>query len=246
MQANFARWEPRHGQFRFRHPWKQYLKIGTLARQCAYKIDALNGHLNSVSQVNKSTQYKPLTKSISTIREHAIYTYIDSQVRPEIREHYKKTCTRLSLESGKALKELSHGMKQMKRISTLTAKDHVKEVKSEAEELKSLLGSKGLESEGFSLLDLLQVATIASMLIEIATCTEEIAEAVHQLGSLVNLKPVVESSVAPEEAIVKRVMKIEERTDEKASSKDSREGDGHVVVVINEVVRDGFSEKLHV
>ncbi|MCD7461653.1 hypothetical protein HAX54_046736 [Datura stramonium] len=33
--ANFARWEPGHGQFKYRHPWKQYLKIGGLIRQCA-------------------------------------------------------------------------------------------------------------------------------------------------------------------------------------------------------------------
>ncbi|XP_073226005.1 aluminum-activated malate transporter 2-like isoform X2 [Cicer arietinum] len=26
--ANFARWEPGHGKFKFRHPWNQYLKIG--------------------------------------------------------------------------------------------------------------------------------------------------------------------------------------------------------------------------
>lgn len=47
LQANFARWEPCHGRFRFRHPWQQYLKIGNLSRQCAYRIDALNGFLNS-------------------------------------------------------------------------------------------------------------------------------------------------------------------------------------------------------
>jgi hypothetical protein len=50
--ANFARWEPGHGRFHFRHPWKQYLKIGALARQCAYHIEALNGY-NSDIQVCK-------------------------------------------------------------------------------------------------------------------------------------------------------------------------------------------------
>jgi len=51
LQANFARWEPRHGRFQFHHPWKQYLKIGALVRQCAYRIEALNGYLNSDLQV---------------------------------------------------------------------------------------------------------------------------------------------------------------------------------------------------
>ncbi|GFQ03433.1 aluminum-activated malate transporter 2, partial [Phtheirospermum japonicum] len=27
--VNFAKWEPRHGKFRYRHPWHQYLKIGS-------------------------------------------------------------------------------------------------------------------------------------------------------------------------------------------------------------------------
>ncbi|KAM5584949.1 hypothetical protein ABKV19_004364 [Rosa sericea] len=50
-QVNFARWEPRHGRFRFRHPWKHYQKIGSLTRQCAYRIETLNGYINSEIQV---------------------------------------------------------------------------------------------------------------------------------------------------------------------------------------------------
>ncbi|CAN4100793.1 unnamed protein product [Withania somnifera] len=49
--ANFAKWEPRHGKFRYRHPWAQYLEIGGIARDCAYRIHALNAHLNSETQV---------------------------------------------------------------------------------------------------------------------------------------------------------------------------------------------------
>ncbi|MCE6984829.1 hypothetical protein EI534_47255, partial [Pseudomonas frederiksbergensis] len=45
-QAHLARWEPGHGRFRLRHPWKQYLKIGALTRGCAYKIETLNNYLN--------------------------------------------------------------------------------------------------------------------------------------------------------------------------------------------------------
>ena len=51
FQANFAAWEPPHGRFPFRHPWKLYLKVGTLARECAYRIEALNGYLNADMQV---------------------------------------------------------------------------------------------------------------------------------------------------------------------------------------------------
>ncbi|CAJ1956214.1 unnamed protein product [Sphenostylis stenocarpa] len=40
--AVLARWEPWHGRFRFRHPWKQYLNTGNQIRLCAYKIKALS------------------------------------------------------------------------------------------------------------------------------------------------------------------------------------------------------------
>ncbi|KAI3472082.1 hypothetical protein Pfo_029118 [Paulownia fortunei] len=39
--ANFAWWEPGHGRFRLHHPWKQYLKIGVLARECACQMETL-------------------------------------------------------------------------------------------------------------------------------------------------------------------------------------------------------------
>ncbi|XP_021626993.1 aluminum-activated malate transporter 2 [Manihot esculenta] len=55
--ANLAKWEPGHGRFRFFHPWKQYLTIGSLTRQCAIKIDVLNNYLNP--QIQVYLYYKP-------------------------------------------------------------------------------------------------------------------------------------------------------------------------------------------
>ena len=49
--ANFAKWELPHGKFGFRHPWKQYLVVAALVRQCAHRIDALNSYINSNFQV---------------------------------------------------------------------------------------------------------------------------------------------------------------------------------------------------
>lgn len=48
---NFAGWEPGHGRFKFRHPWKQYLKIRDLAKECARHIEALSGYTNSMTRV---------------------------------------------------------------------------------------------------------------------------------------------------------------------------------------------------
>ncbi|KAJ7981231.1 putative Aluminum activated malate transporter family protein [Quillaja saponaria] len=86
--ANFARWEPGHGRFQFRHPWKQYLNIGALTRQCAYRIEALNGHLNTNTQVSQ-----------------------------EILSMIQDECTQMCSESSKALKELALAVKTMTKPS---------------------------------------------------------------------------------------------------------------------------------
>ncbi|GJX30591.1 11S globulin seed storage protein G3-like protein [Tanacetum coccineum] len=55
FQANLARWEPAHGRFKFRHPWKQYLRVGALMRNCAYCIETLNGFISSEVQLSRSS-----------------------------------------------------------------------------------------------------------------------------------------------------------------------------------------------
>ncbi|KAF8116194.1 hypothetical protein N665_0020s0050 [Sinapis alba] len=87
--ANFAKWEPRHGQFRFRHPWQQYLAVAALLRQCAYRIDALNSYLNS-----------------------------DFQIPMDIRKKIEEPLRRMSSESGKSMKEMSISLKKMTKSSS--------------------------------------------------------------------------------------------------------------------------------
>ncbi|KAJ0630779.1 putative aluminum-activated malate transporter [Helianthus annuus] len=55
--ANFARWEPAHGRFNFRHPWKNYLKIGVSSRNCAYCIETLTSCLASKNKVNTNFSF---------------------------------------------------------------------------------------------------------------------------------------------------------------------------------------------
>ncbi|OWM69041.1 hypothetical protein CDL15_Pgr025228 [Punica granatum] len=84
--ANFARWEPGHGRFRFRHPWKQYLKLGALTREYAYRIEALDGYLNR-----------------------------NIQVPAQVREQIEEICRDLSSEAAEGLKELSLVVRTMTR-----------------------------------------------------------------------------------------------------------------------------------
>ncbi|XVF55856.1 hypothetical protein PTKIN_Ptkin06aG0070300 [Pterospermum kingtungense] len=87
--ANFARWEPGHGRFRLRHPWKHYLNIGALARQCAYQIEAINGCIHS-----------------------------DIQASQEFKSSIEGSCKRMSEECGEALKALATAIKTMADPST--------------------------------------------------------------------------------------------------------------------------------
>ncbi|KAJ1384566.1 Aluminum-activated malate transporter [Sesbania bispinosa] len=88
-KSYLGKMEPCHGRFRFRHPWKQYLKIGNLTRLCAYKIEALS-----------------------------VYLFNSEQTPYELRSRIQEPCTNISLESGKALKEASLLVKNMTKSST--------------------------------------------------------------------------------------------------------------------------------
>ncbi|CAI8592823.1 unnamed protein product [Vicia faba] len=153
--AVLARWEPRHGRFRFRHPWKEYLKIGNLTRFCAYKVEALSVYLH-----NSKTPY-------------------------EYRSRIQEPCTDISMESGKALKEASLMIKKMSKSSS--PKVHVLNAKNAAESLKSVLRTNPWE--GADHLEIIPASTVASLLIDIVVCVEQICEAVEELASLANFVP---------------------------------------------------------
>ncbi|WRX31981.1 Aluminum-activated malate transporter - like 10 [Theobroma cacao] len=146
--ASLATWEPRHGRFRFRHPWKQYRKVGDLTRECAYKIEALNSYLNS------------------------------------LRTKIQEPCTMISLETGKALKDLASAMQEM--VQSTSVDSHISNSKIAAENLKALIKS-GLW-EGVELVETIPATAVVSLLLDLVVCTEKIAEVVHQLASLAHFK----------------------------------------------------------
>ncbi|KAI6673993.1 hypothetical protein NL676_001899 [Syzygium grande] len=163
--ANFARWEPGHGCFRFRHPWKQYLKIGALARQCAYRIEALNGYLNS-----------------------------DLQAPPAFKKRIQEPCMMITSESSKALTMLASSIKFMTDPSLAHLHLHNSEIA--VNNLKILLKTTSLEDT--ELLSIVPAATIASILIQVVKCIEEIYEAIDELSHLANFKSTVKPRVSPE------------------------------------------------
>ncbi|KAL3620252.1 hypothetical protein CASFOL_035164 [Castilleja foliolosa] len=151
--ANFARWEPGHGRFMYRHPWKQYLKTASLTRQCACQLEALKGYLKSKAQA-------PLE----------IQAIISS----------------MSLESGKALKELACSVETMTKPSNPSPR--VTSLKIESTNLNSMLKSDLFWEERANLLEVIPVAAVASLLNDTVASVEKIADAVDELSSLANFK----------------------------------------------------------
>lgn len=104
----------------------------------------------------------------------------------EFRSRIQESCTNISLESGKALKEASSMIKNMSKSSTPNF--HVSNAKNAAESLKSVLRTNPWE--GADQLEIIPASTVASLLIDIVVCVEQICEAVEELASLANFVPI--------------------------------------------------------
>ncbi|GMP91949.1 hypothetical protein CsSME_00042402 [Camellia sinensis var. sinensis] len=169
--ANYAKWEPRHKRFRYRHPWEQYLKIGAITRQCACRIEALNGCLDSQNLAS-----------------------------PLVRARIEESLAKMSKDCSYALKEISLAIKTMTIWPSL-AKSHIANSKIAAENVKSSLKTDSWPDT--DLLEIIPAVTVASLLIDVISCTEKIAESVHELASMANFKK-IDSSIKQEQQIIVR------------------------------------------
>ncbi|KAL9842174.1 Aluminum-activated malate transporter 7 [Arabidopsis thaliana] len=189
--ANFAKWEPGHGQFRFRHPWKQYLAVGELIRQCAYRIHALNSYLNA-----------------------------DNKVSVDIKKKLGEPLRRMSLESGKAMKEMSTSLKKMTKPSSSDL--HVQNAKSACKSLTNLLNS-GILKE-VEPLELVSLLTAISLLIDIINLTEKILESLHELATAAKFKNKIEHPLFSEKPKAKSFVSV----------RSIKCHDDHVVIIIED------------
>ncbi|KAJ1270934.1 hypothetical protein BS78_06G089000 [Paspalum vaginatum] len=87
--SNFAKWEPGHGKFGFRHPWTQYQKLGALSRKCASSMEALASYVITLTK----SQYP--------------------EANPELCMKVRTACAEMSLHSAKALRELAAAIRAM-------------------------------------------------------------------------------------------------------------------------------------
>uniref|UniRef100_K4A4Z7 Fe2OG dioxygenase domain-containing protein n=1 Tax=Setaria italica TaxID=4555 RepID=K4A4Z7_SETIT len=81
--ANFAKWEPGHGNFYFRYPWGQYQNIGAVARQCASSMQTLASYIITLIKAQRPETNLELCSKVRT------------------------ACGEMSLHSAKALRALS-------------------------------------------------------------------------------------------------------------------------------------------
>ncbi|CAM0904695.1 unnamed protein product [Alopecurus aequalis] len=73
--CTFAKWEPRHGKFRFRHPWSQYQKLGTLCRQCASSMETLASYVITTTKTKvRKTCGELSSQSAKVLRQLATAT----------------------------------------------------------------------------------------------------------------------------------------------------------------------------
>ncbi|KAJ8440626.1 hypothetical protein Cgig2_031043 [Carnegiea gigantea] len=176
--VNFARWEPAHGHFYFGYPWKQYLKIGASARNCAYCIDNLSSCIDS-----------------------------DLQVPEFLKNQIKENCTSLSSSSAEVLKELATAIKTRRRSFQIdflvekmncTAEDLHDAIKSLPYQIvlspPTVEGSakrnaeKTEKSNKASVLEVLPLGTLVTLLIETAARVQEIVLAVDNLAKMAKFK----------------------------------------------------------
>ncbi|TYH80092.1 hypothetical protein ES332_D03G109000v1 [Gossypium tomentosum] len=180
--ANFARWEPSHGRFNFRHPWKQYLKIGASMRSCAYCIEALNSCINSENQAAES-----------------------------IKKHLSTSCLKVSSSSSSAIKELAESVKKMNKSPTIDLlveemNSALEELHNDLKSLSHLLNPSTTAENQISatglvpFMEIIPVVTLASILIEISVRIEALVGSVEELVKESEMKDkIVAKEEKPEE-----------------------------------------------
>ncbi|KAI3812844.1 hypothetical protein L1987_17556 [Smallanthus sonchifolius] len=181
--ANFARWEPAHGQFSFRHPWKNYLKIGMSSRSCAYCIETLTSYLDSKNQVPES-----------------------------LKKHLESACLNLSTSSSNVIRELATVVSTMTRsvkinMAVEDMKHAILDLQNDLKSLPYLLIQLhdhkeknqvvSNETTMMPLLDVIPLVSFASLLIETASRIEEnMVKTVEELSESAKFKQ-TEDEVKP-------------------------------------------------
>ncbi|XP_019187639.1 PREDICTED: aluminum-activated malate transporter 8-like isoform X2 [Ipomoea nil] len=173
--ATCAGWEFGHGEFKFGHPWEQYLKVGGLARECASHLQALCGYLNAAADDDRKMQTLLSFKS-----------------------KIQGPCTRMCSESSQALRDISSAMKTMAQPSP-EIQDHLRNSRAAINDLEVVFGSSSLSTTEM-LFEIIPCAAVTSILIDIVNCVDKISKSVDELSEKAGFKkPKAKSPEAAEQ-----------------------------------------------
>ncbi|XP_027769829.1 aluminum-activated malate transporter 8-like [Solanum pennellii] len=142
-----------NGPFRFNNPGKEYLKIGNLGRDCACHLHALSGHLKSKSKAPS-----------------------------EFHKRTKEACKRIIKKSSNALKYLALSIKTRTQPPCSKFIDGEFCIIRAIDELRAalLIATKTISEQ--DTIDVVTAMSVASILIDVARCVDEISKAVGELS----------------------------------------------------------------
>ncbi|CAM0903324.1 unnamed protein product [Alopecurus aequalis] len=179
-QANLARWEPAHGRFGFRHPYAQYKNVGAAMRHCAYTVEALSGCVRS-----------------------------EIQAPEHVKRHLAGGSASVAARCARVLGEASSSVTAMTTSWSLDLT--VAEMNTAVQDLQSDLRALPFqlaEESPALVMDAVQLFTVTSLLIEVATRIEGVVDAVDTLASLAGFRSadvdVVEDEASETETKVKQ------------------------------------------
>ncbi|XP_076957430.1 aluminum-activated malate transporter 10-like [Bidens hawaiensis] len=167
--ANMARWEPAHGRFKFRHPWKQYLKVGASMRSCAYCIETLSGFINS--EVEAPELLKKHMKEVCMTLSSASSNVL-KELAATTKTMTKSTKTRFFVQ------EMNFAVQSFKSVFEALSKQTLLLTEHEAGEEKT---SK--ETQTVPIMAIFPIATLATLLIEITERVENIVVEVENMAA---------------------------------------------------------------
>ncbi|XP_052110269.1 aluminum-activated malate transporter 10-like [Arachis duranensis] len=184
--ANLARWEPAHGRFNFRHPWKQYVKVGASMRTCASCLDALIACINSHNQAPDHIKNKISGISVKLGSKCA---NVIKEVATTMRNMTKSSKVDvLIMEMNDAAQELrdllnnshSNNLLIIPQKPSTTTNEEDEEIVGSVVELNMMMIP--------AVMEIIQVVTVASLLIETVSRVEDIVKAVDELSNLAKFK----------------------------------------------------------
>ncbi|GJM99182.1 hypothetical protein PR202_ga16263 [Eleusine coracana subsp. coracana] len=189
--ANLATWEPAHGKFGFRHPYKMYQKIGAAMLSCAYSVDALAACASAKIQAPVSVKTS-VAGSCAALSRHC------AAVLREASGSLASMTTR-SARLALLVDDMNKAARDMREELRCLAVVLEEEEEEEAEHEQSTVAAPHI-------LEVLPLFTATSLLLEICTRAEGVVAAVETLAKMARFKRAndrdEESAVDVEAAVV--------------------------------------------